>query len=203
MKWLLANTNLRWCGFYLPSPSHRDDSWMQADDADLEGWGFAPIYVGQQTTGPGSHNVTTDQGAIDGADACAQMTAGGWTAGSKVYLDQEQGGPEPAAMRAYTSAWAQAVVASGFQPCVYTSFQEAAQVHADLPGVGIWVYHVRTTAQHDVAGVTFLAPDPSTSGYPGALIWQHDDEAAIPCAAAPNGKLVVDLNSADSADPSV
>lgn len=203
MKWLRANTNLVWCCLYLPSPSHQDDSWLRADEADFEGWGFAPVYVGQQTTGPGSHNVTAAQGAIDGADACTKMTAAGFSTGSKVYLDQEQGGPEPAAMRAYTNAWAIAVKAAGFVRGVYTSFQEAATVRGDLPDAPLWVYHVPTTSPHHVPGTTFPTPDPAMSGYAGASIWQHDDEAIIDCPVAPGGKLIVDLNSANSADPSV
>ena len=116
MKWLRANTNLVWCGYYLaPAPSHQDPSWMNADEADLAGWGFAPIYVGQQTTGPGSHLVTAEQGAIDGKQTCDLMTQTGFEPGAKVWLDQEQGGPEPAAMRAYTNAWAAAVAAARVQ----------------------------------------------------------------------------------------
>ena len=206
MKWLRDNTNLCWAGFYLaPSPSHQDPSWMSAAenaDAGLEGWGLAPIYVGQQTIGPGSHVVTAAQGSIDGASACVLMTKAGFDAGSTVYLDQEQGGPEPSAMRAYTNAWAAAVKAGGFRPGVYMSFQEAATVHADLPDAPLWVYHVQTTAPHSVSGMQFPTPDPSTSGYAGASIWQRDDEARIVCPVAAGGILACDLDSANSEDPS-
>src|SRR5580698_7005276 len=83
MAWLLANTNLKWCGFYLaPAPSHPDESWMKAPDADFTGWGLAPIYLGQETTGPGAHKVNAAQGAIDGADACKLMMTAGFGPGS-------------------------------------------------------------------------------------------------------------------------
>ena len=66
MSWLKKNTNLVWSGFYLgKSPSHCGTSWMKARAELVEqGWGLAPIYVGQQVTGPGSRTVTAEQGAM-------------------------------------------------------------------------------------------------------------------------------------------
>ena len=203
MDWLKANTNLRWCGFYLaPAPSHPNTSWMDADDADFEGWGFAPIYLGQEVIGPGRHNVTAAQGAIDGADAAALMLKSGFDHGAFVYLDLENGPPFTTAQREYVGAWCDAVVASGFGAGVYCSFLFAAQVKALRPNARIWAFHVRTVSQHSVGGAAFPNPDPSTSGFFGADLWQLDDEAIIHCAAMPSGSMIVDLNSANSADPS-
>ena len=125
MAWLRANTNLCWCGFYLPSPSHPGTSWIDADDEALDGWGLAPIYVGQQVTGPGSHLVTAAQGAIDGADAAAKMGAAGFDPKSCVYLDLENGPPFGPAQQAYVGAWCDAVSAADFLPGVYCSFMFA------------------------------------------------------------------------------
>jgi hypothetical protein len=203
MRWLRANTNLVFCGFYLsPAPSHNDPSWMNADDADLDGWGFTPVYVGAQTAGPGSHNVTAAQGKIDGADACKLMDAAGFDKGCFVYLDLEN--PDPVHQSAYVAAWIDAVVAGGYGPGVYTSFLDAKAIAALRPGVRIWDFHVQTVQQHHVSVVrgVFPAPDPAASGYSSAAIWQHDDAALIACAAAPSGTLLVDLNSATTADPS-
>lgn len=203
MAWLKANTNLRWCGFYLaPAPSHPDASWMNADDADLEGWGFAPIYLGQETTGPGSHKVNAAQGAFDGADACKLMTTAGFDKGAVVYLDNEAGPPMLTPMREYVGAWCDAVGAGGYAPGVYCSFMLGAVTKALRPNAKIWCFHVRTVSQHSVPGEIFPTPDPSTSGFSGSNVWQLDDEAAIPCPMASGNRLVVDLNSADSADPS-
>src|SRR6185437_7088284 len=42
----------KWVGFYLPSPCHKDDSWTgKRAVLDSMGWGFAVVYVGQQTWG--------------------------------------------------------------------------------------------------------------------------------------------------------
>lgn len=201
MAWLLANTNFKWAGYYLRAPSHPDQSWSGKRAAlAAEGWGLAPVYVGQETMGPGSHNVTAAQGSIDGADACARMVVEGFPAGSFVYLDLEN--PDPVHQSAYVAAWIDAVVAGGYGPGVYTSFLDAAQIAALRTGARIWAFHVRTVSNHHVPGATFPTPDPSTSGYAGAKVWQLDDSALISCATASSGQLLVDLNSADSADPS-
>ena len=203
MDWLKANTNFKWTGFYLgPAPSHPNTSWMDADDADFEGWGFAPIYVGRQITGPGARLADgLGQGAADGKQACELMVEAGFAAGNVVFLDLENGPPMPTIQREYVGAWCDAVTAAGFVPGVYCSFLFAAQVHALRPAAKIWVYHVRTVSPHPVAGTVMPNPDPATSGYPGASVWQHDDEARVHCP--PIGVLACDLNSASSADPSV
>lgn len=202
MDWLKANTNLRWCAFYLPSPSHPDRSWIEAPAADFAGWGRAPVYVGQQVTGPGSHNVTAAQGALDGADACKLMGAAGWTAGSRVWLDLENGPPLTDVQRGYVGAWCDAVAAAGFKPGVYCSFLMAAEVKGLRPNASVWAFHVRTVSPHEVPALNFPTPDPATSGFAGADIWQLDDEAMLLCPLAAGGELVVDLDSANSADPS-
>jgi len=172
---------------------------MDADEAAFDGWGFAPVYVGQQVTGPGSHLVTAAQGAVDGADACEQMNEAGFDAGAYVYLDIENGPPFTAEQQDYVGAWCDAVVADGYKAGVYCSFLFAAEV----ANARIWVFHVRTVSQHSVPGATYPTPDPATSGYTEAAVWQLDDEASILCPVASAGRLLVDLDSASSADPSV
>jgi hypothetical protein len=130
------------------------------------------------------------------------MTSTGFDKGSVVYLDLENGPPMPPNQHDYVGAWCDAVVAAGFAPGVYCSFMFAAAVHALRPNAKIWAFHVRTTSPHPVPGSTYPTPDPTTSGFAGASIWQHDDEARIVCPVAPGGVLACDLDSADSEDPS-
>ncbi|MEO8623204.1 MAG: hypothetical protein ABI625_19160, partial [bacterium] len=41
-----------WVGYYLPSPCHKDASWVgQRELLTSMGWGLAVVYVGQQTWG--------------------------------------------------------------------------------------------------------------------------------------------------------
>jgi hypothetical protein len=107
MRWLLANTNLVWTGYYLaPSPSHGDATWM-GTRAKLQkaGWGIAPIYVGQQIIRPGSLNPSTATGAVDGKQAASLLAYEGFIPGSCVYLDLENGPPIPQPLRDYAAAW--------------------------------------------------------------------------------------------------
>lgn len=201
MARLRANTNLRWCGYYLRAPSHPASSWTGTRAALVTlGFGLAPIYVGQETMGPGSHNATASHGTIDGADAVAQMRAEGFAPLSIVFLDVES--PDLPHQGAYIAAWCDSVTAGGFMPGVYTSFEDAAGVHALRPAARLWVFHVRTVQAHGVPGTIFATPDPATSGFSGAVAWQHDDSAIIGCSAAVGGTLLVDLDSASMPDPS-
>lgn len=84
MAWLKANTNLSFVGFYLaPAPSQGDREWMSRRATLVQqGWGFAPLYLGQQELSinkPGvSHILTPGQGEIDGGDACQLMKTAGF-----------------------------------------------------------------------------------------------------------------------------
>src|SRR5438270_630427 len=118
MKWLKENTNLEWCGYYLgPSPSHPGTSWMGHRAAiTKQGWGVAPLYVGQQVTGKGSHHPSQHQGQIDGQETVQLMTQEGFPTGTCVYLDLENGLPFPQPLRDYVLSWAQFVQSQNFQP---------------------------------------------------------------------------------------
>ena len=201
MAWLKANSNLSWCGYYLgPTPSHFARTWRgRRAGLVAAGWGLAPIYVGQQVQGPGSEIVTPGQGALDGADTCRLLAAEGFPPGAFVYLDLENGPPFTTPQQQYVAAWIDAVLACGYSPSVYCSFLFAKDVQALRPGVRIWVFHVRTVAPHRVLDDRFPDPDPASSGFTGAAIWQHDDSAVISCAGQ---RLLVDLDSAASDDPS-
>ena len=52
--WLQANSNAKWVGGYLPSPSHGARTWCGLwQGLKAKGWGLAPVYVGRQVLGPG------------------------------------------------------------------------------------------------------------------------------------------------------
>jgi hypothetical protein len=204
MAWLKANTNLVWCGYYLaPAPSHGDESWMgQRAALAGAGWGLAPTYLGQQLGGPGSHVVTAAQGAIDGVDAAAKMTAEGFAPGSFVYLDLEDGPPFEPPRTGYVQAWAAAVTSAGFGAGIYCSHVFAGRVAAALPGARIWAYKVATTAAHDYPGTNFPDLGPAGSGYAGAYMWQSEQNAVIGVQPPAGATLQVDLSSALGPDPS-
>ena len=80
-----------------------------------KGWGLAPIYVGQQTSGPGSHNTSSAQGTVDGNDAVKLLFGEGFASGTCVYLDLEDSNPLDTSRGQYVSKWVEAVRAANFQ----------------------------------------------------------------------------------------
>lgn len=203
MAWLKNNTNAVWCGYYLgPAPSHRSASWMgQRTMLKDAGWGLAPLYVGQQINGPGSHIVNGSQGTIDGSNAVRLLKADGFVKDTCVYLDLEDGPPFAQPRTDYVASWVDAVMAAGFQTGVYCSHAFASNVHSLRPGLRVWAFKVDTTSEHPFPGTNFPDMHPAGSGYPGAYIWQIAQNCRVGLPAAPLGSLLVDLNSAITPDP--
>jgi len=202
MKWLKSNSNLVWCGYYLaPAPSHGDPSWMgKRASLAAAGWGIAPLFVGQQTIGPGSHNPSAGTGTVDGAHTVALLQAEKFSPGTCVYLDLENGPPFTSAQHAYVASWCDAVAAGGYQPGVYCSHLLAADVHSLRPNCRIWAFKVPTTSPLPVP-IPCPDPNPSGCGYPGAYSWQLAQNGLLTVPPAPNSQLQVDLNSAIVRDP--
>jgi hypothetical protein len=203
LAWLKANSNLAWCGYYLaPAPSHQETSWMGRRAAMAgAGWGLAPTYLGQQLAGPGRHDVSGAQGAIDGRGAAALMAGEGFPAGSYVYLDLEDGAPLQSPRTDYVTAWAAAVRAAGYEPGVYCAHTIGEDVHAVVPRARIWACRVTTSAPHPFPGTNFPDVPPAGCGYAGAYMWQLGQSCRISLATAP-GSLEVDLSSSVASDPS-
>jgi len=200
MQWLWDNTNLWWCGFYLaPAPSQKYTGWMGKWTVLRQmKWGLAPIYVGQQQKGRGSHNPSADQGAIDGAKAFLLALQAGIPWASVLYLDIEGSPPFAPSMIDYYQAWVDAVHSYGFRSGVYCSSLFADQLKAADDRPIIWA------ARWKRVGGTFQDPypdpDPALSGATSALIWQHAGEATI---QGPHGSLHrYDLDSACFHNPS-
>lgn len=193
-----AQTNAVWVAYYLVAPSHPNAGWMgQRAELVAQGWGLAPVFVGQETIGPGSHMVTALQGAADGLLAAQTMASEGFPAQSWVYLDLENGPPFGNLQSGYVVAWCAAARANGYQPGIYCSHAMADQVSAANPGARIWAFHVDTTAQTDWAGGDFPEIDPAGSGCASAVIWQHADTLFLP-----QFDYLVDLDCSTMADPS-
>ena len=201
MRAMRTEADIAWTGFYLaPAPSHGNTGWMQKRSflAGL-GFGFAPIYVGQQQSAPGSQILTAAQGKLDGANAARLAEQAGFPKPSVLYLDIETGPPAKPAFFDYYKAWVQAVVDNGCSPGVYCSHRLAAQfIAADNRAVP-WVFQLKSATPQTFVP-PLLAPDPSQSSFSGAKVLQY----------AQNGKLAlgstklapVDLDTALMADPS-
>ena len=212
LAWLKANTNLRWCGYYLaPAPSHDNTSWMGQRQLLLaQGWGMAPIFVGQQTAGPGSHNAVGPQGSNDGSLAAELASKEGFPAQSYIFLDWEDGSSPSQDAQAYVSAWATAVTESGYKPGIYCSHQLApgmATLIGQLnptPALRIWAWKVATVAVHRYEGSIEAFPDsaPASCGYTAAIAWQCEQNCELELPGAPITSMKADLSCASVADPS-
>lgn len=203
--WWRKNTNLSWLGYYLaPAPSHQDTSWMGRRAALVaQNWGLLPIFVGQQMTGgPGSHIVSADQGAADGLETIKLLTQEEFPPGTKVVLDLER--PNTWDFWApYVSAWADAVQAACFHPCVYGGHTMGAALRAGLLNAAIdapyiWAVKVERLPQGPVAA-PYPTTDPAGSGVANAYAWQWAQGAEIEDGT---GKpRLVDLSTSIFADP--
>lgn len=201
--WLRNNTNLVWCGYYLgPAPSYPGTSWM-TNRAKLvaNGWGIAPLYVGQQVTGPGSLIPSATTGSADGKAAVQMMQSEGFAPGSFVYLDIENGPPLTQPQQDYVANWCDTVTAGGYGAGVYCSYLLALQVHTLRTSCRIWAFRVATTQSHPVPN-PFPAPNPSGCGYIGADAWQLGQNCTVTVPPANLQTLDVDLSSAIVPDPS-
>jgi len=203
MTWLKANTNLGFVGFYLaPAPSRPTSAWMDKRAAlAAQGWGFAPVYVGQQEQSqPGAHVLTPAQGALDAGDASGLMARAGFPANSVVYLDCEQGGPASAAVQGYVAAWFDALSALGtFTPGIYCSHTTAASLLALRAFTRVWTWNL---VDLKPAAPSFPSRDPAGSGVSQATLWQYAQNVTIALPGAPVASLRVDLDCASVADPS-
>jgi Domain of unknown function (DUF1906) len=201
MQWLKSHTNLSFVGFYLaPAPSRPTSGWMDKyATLAAQGWGFAPVYVGQQEASqPGSHILTAAQGTKDGQAAIGLMRTAGFPPRSVVYLDCEQGGRASPAVQGYVGAWVDAVAPSSYTPGIYCSYTTAASLLAIRPNVCAWVWHITNPAP----GPTFPTPNPSSSGASTAVVWQYFQNTTVQFPGAPSSSLKIDLDSASVADPS-
>jgi len=202
MELLRQQGNVAFTGFYLaPAPSHFDTSWMDNRQKlqDL-GYGFAPIYVGRQQSGPGSHILTADQGTADGQNAVQLAGDAGFPDQSVLYLDIETGPPIHAAFLEYYKAWVEAVAQGNFTPGVYCSHLIAAEVLAADSRPVPWVFRLLFNPGHTFS-LPMPVPDPSSSaGFSDAQVLQY----AQNCVVNIGGTKIqpADLDTALTADPS-
>lgn len=216
MTTIIEKTNLRWCGFYLaPAPSQGNTSWM-TKRAFLEGlgWGLAPIYLGQQVSGPGSHNVTAAQGTLDAQNAASLANKAGFAKGSIIFLDIEQGPPAQAAALAYYRAWVAELLANtSYAPGVYCSASQVAQelFNADSRPA-FWVFNINkftcdpTQARPGRLLIPqtspFPSPNPTSSGVSFAQLWQLAQGSRCRINAGGSSLVPVDFDSSVASDPS-
>ena len=191
-----GQTNVTWLGYYLDAPSHPNSGWCgQRGALDILGFGLAPIFVGQEVIGPGSHVVSGQQGTADGLQAASEMADEGFAPSTCVFLDIENGGPISAAQMSYIASWTATVRREGYSAGLYCSHTDAAFLAAAHPLARIWAWNLGVNGNGGVAA-PLPTPDVSACGYARASIWQRAQNVTL----LPYG-LQVDLDVATTADP--
>ncbi len=198
-----------WCGYYLTAPCHSSSAFTpftgKAKFLHGLGLGLAIVYVGYQQEGCGSTQLSRAQGVLHGMDAVAKCMEEGFPSNVVIFLDIEYySGPVLPAFADYYRGWLAAVLDSQtFQPGTYVAKANYDEVYAaaqqeyaahGLPfgGPVIWI------ALED-ATFNPVTADPTGCGIAEASVWQ----GLLDTVQSQGGiELNVDLNTADSDDPS-
>lgn len=218
MAWLQANSNLKWCGYYLaPAPNRGPTGWPGQYQSLSSNWGVVPIYVGQQDARTGnaaykpSSILTSAQGTTDGQNAANLADKDQFPHGSFIYLDWEYGGLDGAGAGSYVSSWVASIIADGrFMPGLYCSHSTAPAIAAllnamrPIPPARFWCWKVPTTNTHPYSGdiAAVPAPDPAGCGFAHAVSWQRDQNTVVSFpSTSPKNSLEVDFSASSFANP--
>jgi Domain of unknown function (DUF1906) len=215
-----------------PPPEEKENTWHgKREFLRSQGYGFLLLYRGPDSRELKNETAAKEKGTHDARDAAATAKNEGFPAGAIIFLDIEEGGRLPPAYHAYLRAFADELTHSAYRAGVYCSAispKEDSRVDitttddirsSEAPREFVfWAYN---DACPPSPGCAFPQnpPSPSASGAKYATIWQfvqspRRKEYTRHCAAkysrdgncyAPSDaahKWFLDVNSADSSDPS-
>lgn len=196
------------------------------------GFGFLLLFNGREYKELKVSGDAAGFGSRDAAAAVKAATMDGFPKQAILFLDQEQGGRMLPEQRAYIHAWIDGVVKGGYRAGVYCSgipFRESSKVsvvtatdiHDNAGGREV---HFFISNDHcgPAPGCVFPSapPGPALSGVSFAEVWQYaqsprrpdmtaacqktyaPDGNCYPPGIAPSSGLHIDVDVADSADPS-
>lgn len=217
MKTAWSMTNLYFTGFYLGKTSsvrgpccHPTSTWMPESSpksvrSALEtiGWGFLPVYVGQQYENPNCPTcnvLTSAQGKTDGENAANLMAAAGFPTLAVVFLDIELGGTLPSNFLDYVSAWITEVnEETAYWAGVYCSSDKtAAQIVASVGSSSVTLDVFDLNIQTCKRTSPFPTPTPATA-YSGAKNLQYAQGCTISNGTS---TITADLDSSRFTNPS-
>lgn len=214
-----------------PPPGEKTNTWTgKRELLRLQGFGFVVLYRGPDSRELRTEAMATAKGGREGQEAAASAKTEGFSAGTIIFLDVEEGGRLPDTYHSYLAAWADEAVHGGYRPGVYCSGIPVKEE----PGITITsADDIRAHAVRDFAFWVFndVCPpspgcafpqnplSPAKSGLSYAAVWQFAQsprrkERTARCAAkyARDGNCYapgdnkhawfLDVNSASSPDPS-
>jgi hypothetical protein len=218
-------------GYWLNNPpGERTNTWTGHRTAvESAGFGFLVLFNGRLYAELKSVAFAKKLGDSDARAATATARREGFPARTVIFLDQEQGGRMLPEQKAYIYAWVDAVTDAGFRAGIYCSGIPAkddgnvvtAEDIRQNAGARHIVYWAINDACPPAPGCSFPAhpPSPAQSGVRFAEVWQfaqspQEKDVAANCSSYnrdgncyPPGipavqRLLVDVNSATSPDPS-
>jgi hypothetical protein len=215
-----------------PPPGEKTNSWLAKRELlRSQGFGFLVLYRGRDSREFKNDAGATAKGIDDAKNGAASARAEGFTAGTIIFLDIEEGGRLPESYHAYLRAWYDELAKAGFHPGVYCSgipVKESPQVRIttaadirDKEAPRDFVFWIYNDFCPPAPGCAFPEnpPPPSASGIGYAAVWQfaqsprrkeftahcpanyHKDGNCYAPGDTPHAWFL-DVNSASSPDPS-
>jgi hypothetical protein len=196
------------------------------------GFGFLLLFNGREYKELKASGDAAGVGSSDAAAAVRAAASEGFPKRAIIFLDQEQGGRMLPEQRAYIHAWIDGVVTGGYTAGVYCSgiaFRESSKVSVvtakdirDNAGIREVHFFISNDRCGPAPGCVFPSapPAPAKSGVGFAEVWQFaqsprrpemtaacrqtyaPDNNCYPPGISPSSGLHIDIDSADSTDPS-
>jgi hypothetical protein len=217
-------------GYWLNNPPGANrNSWLgKRKSIETMGYGFLVLFNGREYAQLKASGNAARVGTNDAAAAVRTAQEEGFAKGAIIFLDQEQGGRMLPEQRAYIHAWVDGVTRAGYGAGVYCSgiaFRESATVsvvtandirdHAGKREIHFFISNDRCPPS---AGCAFgrTRVSPADSGVSFADAWQFAQSPLRPEMTAacrqtyapdgncysPSSSVYVDVDTANSADPS-
>jgi hypothetical protein len=215
-----------------PPPECKTTNWLgKRAPMQSQGFGFVVLYNGRMTRNLKSSADASQKGALDAARAAELARQEGFSSGTIIFLDIEEGGRLSDNYHDYVHAWIDTLAKEKFRAGAYCSgvplpdgpgrtITSAQDLHDRLGTrkLAFWIFNdVCPPAPGCVFSKT--APAVAQGGFPEAAVWQYAQsprrkERTSRCAAtyAPDGncyapgdiahKWFLDANVATTANPS-
>ena len=215
-----------------PPPGEKQNTWKGKRELLLShDFGFLVLYRGPDSGELKNETDAREKGNKDAHEAAADAKQEGFSSGTTIFLDIEEGGRLPDSYHAYLGVWSEELKRTNFVPGVYCSgisvneepgvsitTADDIRNHAPTREMLIWAYN---DACPPSPGCTFPEnpPAPSVSGISYAAVWQFAQSprrrkltARCPAKYASDGNCYapgdtahawfLDVNSATSPNPS-
>jgi Rv2525c-like, glycoside hydrolase-like domain len=213
-------------------PGAKANTWQGKRGAvQAQGFGFLVLYNGPLSRDVKSEVQAKTRAASDAARAASNAKAEGFSQGTTIFLDIEEGGRLTESYHAYLLRWIDELAKAGYRSGVYCSGMpvnegqgvtivtaDDIRSHVGSRDVAYFVFNDACPAAPGCA-VTKNPPAPSASGVGYAVVWQFAQsprrkQYTTHCAAAYNADgncyapgdtahaWFLDLDAATTADPS-